>query len=210
MPSKGSTKDTLKHWVSVSCAPLYIFYKFEVVAGFFVVEEFGALGYLPYVRIDPREEGVCRFDDRMYMSYDKAVYQRKGLGVDLATANDEAAFQVGLFCHIECRLKGSRHSNLLSCAEATGNDYVDPLRKRTAYGLEGLAAHDHRAAEGGALEELKIFGDVPKELVVASDCIVIRDRYYYTFFHNVHFTDSCAFAPATSSISHVATLLAMT
>jgi hypothetical protein len=26
---------------------------------------------------------------------------------------------------------------------------------------------------------------MPQELVVASYCIVIRDRYYYAFFHNL-------------------------
>jgi hypothetical protein len=35
---------------------------------------------------------------------------------------------------------------------------------------------------------------VPQKLVVASDGIVIRDRYYYTFFHNVHFNRSLDFA----------------
>ena len=149
------------------------------------MEEFGALGYFPYVRIYLGEEGVSAFYDGMHMSYDKAVYQWKCLGVDLSASDDEAALQVGLFSYIEGRLKGSRHGNLLASAETTGNDYVDPLRKRTAYGLEGLASHDHRTAEGGALEELKIFGDMPQELVVASYCIVIRDRYYNTFFHNL-------------------------
>ena len=149
------------------------------------MEEFRALGYFPYVHIYLREECIGAFDDRMYMGHDKAVSQWKGLGVNLASADDEAPLQVGFLRNLKGRFKGARNSHFLGRAETAGHNYIDSLRKRAANGLKGLAAHDHRAAEGGALEELEIFGDVPQKLVIASDGIIVRDRYYYAFFHNL-------------------------
>ena len=73
--------------------------------------------------------------------------------------------------------------NILAGIEPSGNHYVYASGKGTSDGLECLAAHDYRRTKGLASEETHVFGNMPQEVVVLSNGIVIGYCYYDTFFH---------------------------
>ena len=64
-----------------------------------------------------------------------------------------------------------------------GQHYVLAARKRPADGLPGAAAHDHGAAQGGALEVLQILRNVPGKSAPDADRTVVGNGHYKTFFH---------------------------
>ena len=56
------------------------------------------------------------------------------------------------------------------------DDHVAPVRAGAADRLEGLAAHQDRAADGHSLEMLEVFGKVPGHVVAVADDTVAGDR----------------------------------
>ena len=65
--------------------------------------------------------------------------------------------------------KGANEGDSITRGEGGTEDDVLASGKRSADGFEGGAAHEDGVTEGGALEELEVFGEVPGEGAVATD-----------------------------------------
>ena len=65
--------------------------------------------------------------------------------------------------------KGANESDSVTRGEGGTEDDVLASGKRSADGFEGGAAHEDGVTEGGALEELEVFGEVPRKGAVATD-----------------------------------------
>ena len=84
-----------------------------------------------------------------------------------STADDEDFWGIGT----SGREVGKRanESDSVTWGEGGTEDDVLASRERSADGFEGGAAHKDGVTEGGALEELKVIGEVPGEGAVATD-----------------------------------------
>ena len=157
--------------------------EFEIEVGFVVMVHFRALCYLPESRINRWEEGVSVFDNRMDMGDYELIGVCEGLGIDLTAADDVATLEIRSLSDLVRRLERSDDRYFVRGIESSGNDDIHPFRERTADGFEGLAAHDDRAAYCLVAEELHVVGNVPQKSVILAYGIIVRDCYYYAFFH---------------------------
>jgi hypothetical protein len=53
-----------------------------------------------------------------------------------------------------------------------GHDDMPPPRQDARQAVEGLAAHDHRAAHGQPLEPLEVTRDMPWKVIILADYAV--------------------------------------
>ena len=131
-----------------------------------------ARGLLPQVPVDGREEGVA-IEGARDLGDDHFVRHVERRIEDLGAA-DDARF---LFADqgdggLE---RGHGFHALVAPPGVARDDDIAPARQRTADGVEGLATHDDRAAEGDALEVGQVFGQVPGKLVVDADAALRVD-----------------------------------
>jgi hypothetical protein len=129
------------------------------------------------------EKRVAILDVGMHQGQMDAARQRQALPVDLGTADDHQGIAAG---EGTCLLHGADHPGVARRElRRAAHDDVGSLRQGLAYRFIGLAAHQHRLADGQRLEMPQIRRQVPGQPVAASDDVVFGRRDHQ-FQHRCH------------------------
>ena len=142
---------------------------------FIIGREIQIAGEHPLCFVDHGKEGIP-IQYRMDPRHVDAISYGHGFSIDLAAADDEGFFAIGVGSQLKGRRQVLRFLHLVAPGVPgfiPGDYEIKSARKGfTCQGFECLSPHDDRHPPGSVLEKFHIVGQVPEKLVVFANGIV--------------------------------------